>query len=66
MGGENCYERIQKGIMELESMLSNNRSTEMKGLFNICDNFDETNEMDVWTLFSQISDIFAGIVQNHK
>ncbi|XP_075144690.1 putative serine protease F56F10.1 [Haematobia irritans] len=66
LGGESCYDRIQKAVAELESMISNNRSAEMKRLLKICDNFNESSDMDVWTLFSQISDIFAGIVQNHS
>ncbi|XP_013105186.2 putative serine protease K12H4.7 [Stomoxys calcitrans] len=67
LGGDSCYDRIQKAILELEAMISNNRSpSKMKCLLKICDNFNESNEMDVWTLFSQISDIFAGVVQNHS
>lgn len=47
-------------------MLTENRSADLRSSLNICDTFDENNELDVWVLFSTISDIFAGIVQNHQ
>ncbi|XP_055847737.1 putative serine protease K12H4.7 [Episyrphus balteatus] len=66
VGGEACYKRIQNGIAELEKMMSNKRSAEVKAMLKICNNFNEKNELDVWTLFSEISDLFAGVVQTHS
>ena len=66
VGSDACYERINQGIKELETMLSENRSQDLKSALNICDTFNVENQLDVWVLFSTISDIFAGIVQNHR
>lgn len=66
MGGDSCYERIKNGIQELEKMLSENTSDELKRSLNICDTFEAHNDLDVWVLFSTISDTFAGIVQTHQ
>ncbi|XP_055921973.1 putative serine protease K12H4.7 [Eupeodes corollae] len=66
LGGDACYNRIKNGIAELENMIVSKRSAEVKAMLKICNNFDETKELDVWTLFSEISDIFAGVVQTHS
>lgn len=66
VGGENCYKRIENGIAEMEDMLANKRGAELKALMKLCDTFDESSDLDVWTYFSEISDIFAGLVQTHK
>ncbi|XP_055921970.1 putative serine protease K12H4.7 [Eupeodes corollae] len=66
VGGEDCYNRIKNGIDLIEQMITDNRAAEMKSLLKICDTFDENNELDVWTFFSQISDVFAGVVQTHS
>lgn len=66
VGGEACYNRIQNGIAELENMMSNGRSGEVKAMLKLCSNFNQRKQLDVWTLFSEISDIFAGIVQTHN
>uniref|UniRef100_T1GS61 Uncharacterized protein n=1 Tax=Megaselia scalaris TaxID=36166 RepID=T1GS61_MEGSC len=66
MGGEQCYNRIQNGIDTLEMMIDNNRVAEVKALFKLCNSFDAKNDLDVYTFFSEISEIFAGIVQTHS
>ncbi|XP_014096121.1 putative serine protease K12H4.7 [Bactrocera oleae] len=66
VGGEGCYNRIQNGIAEMERLFANKRGAEVKAILKLCAAFDEYNDLDLWTLFSEISDIFAGVVQTHN
>lgn len=66
VAGEQCYNRIQNGIAKMEELFANKRGAEVKAILKLCDAFDEYNDLDLWTLFSEISDIFAGVVQTHK
>lgn len=66
MGGEGCYNRIQNAVASLEDMLSSGRVAEVKALFKLCDNFDANNYLDVATFFSELSEVFAGVVQTHS
>jgi len=66
MGGSACYKRIENGIAEMETMIATKRGAEVKALLKLCEPFDVYSDLDVWTLFSEISDIFAGVVQTHK
>lgn len=66
LGGDSCYNRINNGIAEMESMFANRRGAEVKAMLKICSNFDDSSDLDIWTLFSEISDIFAGLVQTHS
>uniref|UniRef100_A0A1B0GB71 Prolylcarboxypeptidase n=1 Tax=Glossina morsitans morsitans TaxID=37546 RepID=A0A1B0GB71_GLOMM len=63
--GEECNTRIRNGIETLETMFEEKRAAEVKAMLHLCDNFDETNDLDVWSLFGEISDTFAGVVQTH-
>jgi len=65
-GGAECHDRIERGIAELEDMFEHQRGAEVKAMFKLCSNFDETNDLDLWTFFSEISDAFAGVVQTHS
>ncbi|TDG38256.1 hypothetical protein AWZ03_015322, partial [Drosophila navojoa] len=65
MGGSGCYNRIQKGITEMEAMFANNRGSEVKALLKLCEPFDMYSDLDIWNLFNEISDTFAGVVQYH-
>ncbi|CAD6995785.1 unnamed protein product [Ceratitis capitata] len=66
VAGEQCYNRIQNGIAKMEELFANKRGAEVKAILKLCDAFDEYNDLDLWTLFSEISDIFAGVVQTHN
>eukprot|EP00099_Drosophila_melanogaster_P013078 NP_001287406.1 uncharacterized protein Dmel_CG3734, isoform B [Drosophila melanogaster] len=66
MGGSACYKRIENGIAEMETMIATKRGAEVKALLKLCEPFDVYSDLDVWTLFSEISDIFAGVVQTHN
>lgn len=66
MGGNNCYDRIDRGLKELEFMFANKRGAEVKAMLGLCDTFNEDNDRDVFTLFFEISELFAMFVQTHQ
>uniref|UniRef100_A0A1I8PJZ8 Serine protease K12H4.7 n=1 Tax=Stomoxys calcitrans TaxID=35570 RepID=A0A1I8PJZ8_STOCA len=66
LGSEQCYNRVNNGITELEEMFANKRSAEAKAMLKLCNNFNHNNDLDIWSLFGSISNIFAGIVQYQK
>ena len=63
LGSQQCYNRIQNGIADLEDMFAQKRGAEVKAMLKVCNNFDENNDLDIWSLFGAISNIFSGIVQ---
>ncbi|XP_012156539.1 putative serine protease K12H4.7 [Ceratitis capitata] len=63
LGSELCYSSVQNGIETLQEMIQDHRAPEVKAMMKICNNFDEHSDLDVWTLFSSISNLFSGIVQ---
>ncbi|XP_023166088.2 putative serine protease K12H4.7 [Drosophila hydei] len=65
MGGSACYNRIEKGIAEIEAMFASKRGGEVKALLKICEPFDVFSDLDIWTLFNEISEVFANVVQGH-
>uniref|UniRef100_A0A1L8EGF3 Putative serine protease n=1 Tax=Haematobia irritans TaxID=7368 RepID=A0A1L8EGF3_HAEIR len=66
VGGETCHQRIKHGIAEMESMFENKRGAEVKAMLRLCNSFNENSDLDIWTLFYEISEIFAGLVQAHN
>lgn len=63
LGSEQCYNRVKNGIAELEAIFTSKRSAEGKAMLKLCNNFDHNNDLDLWSLFGSISNIFSGIVQ---
>lgn len=63
LGSQQCYDRVQNGIAELEQMIENKRSAEVKAMLKLCNSFDPNNDLDLWSLFGSISNIFSSIVQ---
>ena len=66
LGSLQCYNRIQNGIAELENMFATNRGAEVRAMAKICNNFNEQNDLDLWSFFSSISNMFAGISQYQR
>lgn len=66
LGSQKCYDRVQNGVAELEAMFSGNRSAEAKAMLKLCNSFDHHNDLDLWSLFGTISNLFSGIVQYQK
>lgn len=63
LGGQKCYNHIQKGISDLEQMFAKNRVAEARAMLRLCNNFDHNNDLDMWSLFGSISNIFSGVAQ---
>lgn len=63
LGGQKCYDRIQNGIAELESMFANKRGAEARAMLRLCNFFDDQNDLDLWSLFGSISNVFSGVAQ---
>ncbi|XP_052834614.1 putative serine protease K12H4.7 [Drosophila gunungcola] len=66
LGGQKCYNRIQNGIAELESMFANKRGAEARAMLRLCNNFDDQNDLDMWSLFGSISNVFSGVAQYQR
>lgn len=65
-GGQDCLDAVAKGFQLTAQLIAENRTTELMAAFNLCDDFDVNNRWNVWNLHSEISDIFAGVVQGHR
>ncbi|XP_022216374.1 putative serine protease K12H4.7 [Drosophila obscura] len=66
LGGQKCYDRIQNGIAELESMFDNKRGAEARAMLRLCNSFDDKNDLDMWSLFGSISNAFSGTAQYQR
>ncbi|XP_016994833.2 thymus-specific serine protease [Drosophila takahashii] len=63
LGGQQCYNRIENGIAELESLFANKRGAEARAMLRLCNSFDDQNDLDLWSLFGSISNVFSGVAQ---
>lgn len=66
IGGEKCYNRVRNGIRNLEELLDTGRVAELQQILHLCYDFDDQTDMDVWSLFYVISELFAALIQGHK
>ena len=66
VGGDPCYERLQNAFAQAEEMIENEEFEEFRQLFGLCDDFNGTRSLDVWSAFSTFSDVLAGIVQTNR
>lgn len=65
VGPEGCADRIERAIAELERNVDAGDMTRIHSAFNTCTAFAATDDLDVWSFFSGISNRFAGLVQYH-
>lgn len=61
MGGNACYNIIERGFAELEEMVRYDRTSYLSEMFNLCTYIDGT--LDVQTFFSALSEFFSLLVQ---
>lgn len=66
VGGKKCMDAIVQGYLITEELLRRRKYTELKKTFNLCDDFDANDQWNVWNLFDQITEVFAGTVQGHR
>lgn len=65
VGGEECYEKLEDTFGAIEDLISSGDVDRLKELFNMCDDFDITDQYDKANFVSDLSDIIAGVVQYH-
>jgi len=61
VGGNECYENIERGFAEMEEMVFAGRHSDISELFHLCNVFDD--EFDVQLFFSLISEVFSLLAQ---
>lgn len=65
VGPAACAERIERAIAELERDVEAGDMSRIHSSFNTCSAFAATDDLDIWSFFSGISNRFAGLVQYH-
>lgn len=66
VGGPSCTRRIRSAFEELERLVEDGNTTTVEEIFQLCHPLDLTNQLDVWSFFSDIAGPFSGIVQYHR
>lgn len=66
VGGLDCSYRIRRAFEELERLAESGDVARIEELFRFCQPFDLTNQLDVWSFFSDVSGPFSGTVQYHR
>lgn len=61
VGGNECYENIERGFAEMEQMVADGRNAEISELFHLCNVFDD--ELDTQVFFSLMSEVFSLLAQ---
>lgn len=61
VGGNECYENIERGFAEVEQMVADGRNAEVSEMFHLCNVFDD--ELDSQLFFSLISEAFSLLAQ---
>lgn len=61
IGGNECYENIERGFAEMEQMVADNRLAELATMFQLCDVIED--ELDIQMFFSVMSEFFSLLAQ---
>lgn len=61
IGGNECYENIERGFADLERMVADGLNTEISQMFFLCNIFED--ELDSQLFFSLISEVFSLLAQ---
>lgn len=63
VGGEECHDIFKGAYAELERLVAEGKTERINKEFNLCTPLNTSNQLDVWNLFSELSDNVAGLVQ---
>lgn len=64
IGGNTCYETIERGFADMERMIEYGRNEELSRMFNMCDNVEGgLDDPDVQMFFSVLSEFFSLMAQ---
>lgn len=66
VGSRRCYEQLRTNFQITEKLMKNGEMKELRTLFKMCSDFDETNELDVWNFHGTLADILSYVVQRHR
>lgn len=55
LGGEECYNRLHNGAIQMDTMLNISHSSKLKNFLNLCENFDPNSILDRAVLFEKSS-----------
>ena len=66
VGGSNCSGRISRAFEELERIVESGNISRIEETFNFCHPLNLTNQLDVWSFFSDVAGPFSGVVQYHR
>lgn len=65
VGGVDCSNRIAEAFAEIEVAIANRDVAHLGSTFNLCEDLQIDNDLDVWNFVSDIAYEFAGLVQYH-
>lgn len=66
LGGKDCYNVFQDAYRTMEELVAKRDVERLNEEFNLCTKLDVDNKLNVWNLFSELSDNVAGLVQTHS
>lgn len=61
VGGNECYENIERGFAQMEQMVADGRNAEISEMFHLCNVFDD--QLDIQLFFSLMSEVFSLLAQ---
>jgi hypothetical protein len=61
VGGNECYENIERGFAEMERMVYNNEAEELADMFHLCNEIEDV--LDIQIFFSIMSEVFSLLAQ---
>ncbi|XP_063697854.1 thymus-specific serine protease-like [Culicoides brevitarsis] len=63
VGGEKCHEIFREAYAEMEKLVAEGNPSRINDELKLCSPLNTTNQLDVWNMFSELSDNVAGLVQ---
>lgn len=66
LGGKECLERFRDAYSEMEAMVARRETSPLNSELNLCKPLDVDDQINVWSLFGELSDDVAGLVQTHR
>lgn len=66
LGGKECLERFRSAYSEMETMVRRGDVERLNTELDLCTPLDVNDQMNVWSLFGELSDDVAGLVQTHR
>ncbi len=61
VGGNQCYENIERGFAEMEQMVANGSVVALADMFHLCNEIED--DLDVQIFFSAMSEVFSLLAQ---